>query len=77
MSSDANKYEARVTKMTVGIVGEPTFDELAIDIEIEDEAGGEYLVLTPKGEALSIVSVEHWAVLRDAIDKMIATLRDN
>ncbi len=76
MSSDTTKYESRVTKMTVGIAGEPIFNDLAIDIEIEDEAAGEYLVLKPSGEALSIVSPEHWAVLRDAIDKMVATMRD-
>jgi hypothetical protein len=67
----------RVTKWTIVPDDEPIFSEMATDIEITDDAGGEYLTITQHGEGCGAIKVdpEEWAELRGAIDKAVKECR--
>lgn len=47
--SKNQKYETRVTRVTVLPEGEPVFSERATHIEIEDEAAGEFVKVSQEG----------------------------
>ena len=71
-------YETRTTRLVVLRQGAELFDESATTVEIEDEAAGEFIILSQshmdKHSMLKIVP-EEWPRLRDAIDKMVAECR--
>ena len=72
-------YETRITKVTVLPKGEPLFHEGATQIEIVDEAGGEYLEVSQcsdKNEGKILIDPYEWPVLKKAIDKMIKECRE-
>jgi hypothetical protein len=70
------KYETRILKVGVMREGLALYDELQTTVEIEDEGGGEFVVLsqTPSGvkedQKISI-DVSEWPTLRKAIDDMV------
>lgn len=75
-------YVQRATKLTVLPMGDPIFSELATDIEVEDEGGGEFLIISQtsgnvnrRTNSISI-SPEEWPAIRDAIESMLAGLRE-
>lgn len=72
--------EIRVLEIAVVPPGEPTFNEMATRIRIEDEAGGEFVVIrqqTLKAKPGEIeIDPKEWPVLRDAIERMINECRD-
>jgi hypothetical protein len=75
-----DKYEIRVTKLSVIPPGEPIFSDQATHVEIQDEAGGEYLSVQQNHEESRIqifIDRKQWPQLRDAIDFMIGECRDN
>jgi hypothetical protein len=61
--------------MTVGPENVPIFNESNFVLTIEDEAGGEYLVLRSNQECLENgeikIDPEEWEELKEAIDTMI------
>jgi hypothetical protein len=70
------KYETRILK--VGFMDEKQyiFDEGVTFIEIADEGGGEFIVLTqnePTGDPKRTISIDavEWPTLRKAIDDMV------
>ena len=62
-------YETRTTKMIVGVKGEQIFCESITEVEIIDEAAGEFLEVSQEGGKLRF-DAEEWPHVRDAIDKM-------
>jgi hypothetical protein len=60
----------RITKITILPQGEPIFSEQATHVEIEDEAGGEFITVSqPNGGKIGIEYGE-WLELRTVIGKM-------
>lgn len=64
----------RITRLTVLPPGAPLFSEMATDVLIDDEAAGEFVVVSQEGRVgagkISIDPAE-WPALRDAIERMI------
>jgi len=68
-------YETRTTKMIVGVKGEQIFDDSVTEIEIVDEAGGEFLEIRQEGDKLRF-DAEEWPHVRDAVEKMFKLCRN-
>jgi len=69
--------ERRVTQLTVAPQGEPIFHERSYRVEIDDEAGGEFVVVRSQCEGDGKVSIDKsdWPALRDAINRMVVECR--
>ena len=71
-------YETRTLSIIVLPEGESIFSEMATTITIEDEAGGEFVVVEQSAHVdagkIRIDSTE-WPALRAAIDRMILECR--
>ena len=68
-------YETRTTKMIVGVKGEQIFDDSITEIEIVDEAAGEFLEISQDEQKLRF-DAEEWPHVRDAIEKMFKLCRN-
>jgi hypothetical protein len=70
-------YETRTTKMIVGVKGEQIFDDSVTEIEIVDEAAGEFLEVSQEdgGQKLRF-DPEEWPHVRDAVEKMFKLCRN-
>lgn len=72
------KQKARVTRIVLVPDGEPLFSETATTVEIEDEAGGEFVEVSQHGftDAGKIqINPEEWPALRAAINRMVRECR--
>lgn len=73
------KYESRITRYTIAPVDEPIFSEMATHIEIEDESGGEFVVIGQCNEHSKdgkiAIDPEEWPLIRDTVEKLMATLK--
>ena len=70
--------EVRATQWTITPTGKPIFDERAITLCIEDEAGGEFLTIRNGDESNGgsfRFDPEEWPVLRALIDEAIKGVR--
>jgi len=70
------KYETRILKVAVMDAKQSIFDEGVTFVEIDDEAGGEFVVLTqnePTGDPKRTISIDviEWPEVRKAIDDMV------
>jgi len=70
-----SKHETRIMKVAVMREGASIFDEGVFFVEITDESGGEFLILTQNkftGDAPGIpIDRTEWPELRKAIDDMV------
>lgn len=74
---DVDELEQRVTRVTVAPIGKPIFSDRAFRVEIDDEAGGEFVIIcanTDNGRDVAI-DPSDWPMLRAAIDQMIGECR--
>lgn len=74
----SKEYETRVTSWTVAPKGEPTFSEMATVVSIDDEAAGEYVVVSQQGRVdlgKIAIDVNEWPALRAAINEAISECR--
>lgn len=72
------EMETRTLKIALVPVGEAIFHERTVTVEIEDEAGGEFVVLRQEVgdyERKFSIDPDEWPRLRDAIDQVIAWCR--
>ena len=71
------KYIKRAIKWTVVREKEPLFDELATDIEIVDEAAGEFVEVKQHVEGNGKIQIdgEEWPAIREAIDCAVKLCR--
>lgn len=69
--------EKRMTKITLTPEGEPIFCEEGWDIEIDDEAGGEFVVVRSNMAGYDKIAInpDEWESLRDAIEEMVKACR--
>ena len=79
MTAPSERYEARVTRVTVCPVGARLFSERGTSIELADEAGGEYVKVTQHadagdGKTIGIEPAE-WPTVRDAIEALLDNVR--
>ena len=68
------EYVTRTKTLIVLPDGEPIFSERATEIYIEDDAGGEYVVIDQSGnERENGVAVwrSDWPAIRDAVEKLL------
>lgn len=74
------QYETRPISWIVAPAGEPTFSERATIIEIDDEAGGEFVVIRQQTDQQHdqriAFDADEWPVLRRAIDYAVKQCRD-
>jgi hypothetical protein len=71
-------YETRMTRFVVLPKDTPLFSRCATMIEIDDEGGGEYLVISQHPDAGSQrikIDRTEWPDICKAIDRMIAECR--
>ena len=68
-------YETRTTKMIIGVKGQQIFDDSVTEIEIVDEAAGEFLEISQEGGKLRF-DPEEWPHVRDAVEKMFKLCRN-
>lgn len=73
-------HEIRVTRVHVVPQGDVLFSEQAFQVEIADDAGGEYVIVT--GDALNAldsgqiaINPAEWPTLRRAINRMVKECR--
>lgn len=72
-------YEIRTMSLMVKPVDQPIFSELATTVSIDDEAAGEFVVVSQHGApemGKIAINPGEWPMLRQAIDQMIAQCRD-
>lgn len=68
------KYTTKPIKWVHTPEGHPLFSELATEVEIEDEAAGEFVVIRQIREDSSCeirIDAEEWKTLRSVIDKAV------
>lgn len=69
------KYTSKPIKWVHTPEGHPLFSELATEVEIEDEAAGEFVVIRqhPEHENSQEIRIEpnEWKTLRSVIDKAV------
>jgi len=68
-------YETRTTKLIVGVKGQQIFDDSITEIEIVDEAAGEFLEISQEVGKLRF-DAEEWPHVRDAVEKMFKLCRN-
>ena len=61
--------------MIVAVKGQQIFDDSVTEIEIVDEAAGEFLEISQEGDKLRF-DAEEWPHVRDAIEKMFKMCRN-
>ena len=70
------QYETRILAMIVLPEGEAIFCERATIIRLEDESGGEFIVIEQHPDAKDAqqiaINPEEWPTIRAAIDDMVA-----
>lgn len=68
-------YITRTTKLTIVPSGEPLYSDRATSIEIDDEAGGEFIRVNQSGDSVRQGTIafdpEEWSSIRAAIDLMV------
>ena len=74
-------YVVRIKTLAVLPEGDPLFSERCTEITIDDESGGEFVLLRQSGafrEGNEIaINPEEWPKLRDAIDGMVAQCKES
>ena len=75
------KYITRTLKICILPENEPIFSEMATDIEIEDEAAGEYVKVTQTGGSVEcgkslLITAEEWPQIKAGIEQMLAECRE-
>lgn len=71
------KYDQRCTAMTVVPEGKPLYSEMATEVKIIDEGGGEFIEVTQTQSEYSTIRIDpkEWPALRVVINRMVANTR--
>lgn len=66
-----------VTEVAVLMEGRELFDESVTRIRIDDEGGGEFVVISQTKDASAQIKIDphEWPTVREAIDEMLARCR--
>jgi hypothetical protein len=72
-------YETRTLKIAVCVKGEPIFHEGTTEIEIVDEAAGEFLKIKQSDDDTEQATIKidpiEWPMIKAGIDKMMKECR--
>ena len=68
-------YETRTTKIIVGVKGDQIFSESITEVEIIDEAAGEFLEISQDNVKLRF-DKDEWPHIRSAVNKMFKLCRN-
>lgn len=68
------KYTTRCTAITVLPEGDKVFSEMATEISIVDEGGGEFIEVTQLGGTIR-VDPKEWPAIRSAINRMMKGIK--
>jgi len=75
------QIESRPRAWIVAPMGHPQYSEQVTHVDIEDDAGGEFVVVRQStdehGPQRVSFDPDEWPVLRQTIDKAMAICRDN
>jgi hypothetical protein len=69
-----NRYKTRVTRIVILPDGETVYSEMATTVEIDDESGGEFVIVSQDARSdLGKIAInpEEWPALRAAINRMV------
>ncbi len=73
-------YETRTTRIHVLPEGAPIYDERGFSVEIEDDAGGEFVVVNCHDDQCAGGQIRldpsDWPALREAISRMVQECRE-
>lgn len=74
------EFQTRITRLTILPVNEPIFSPYATQVEIEDEAAGEFVVIRQDGDDARAgkiaIGPEEWPDIKAAIDQLMKDLRN-
>lgn len=73
------EYETRALSIIVLPKDAKVFDERCTTITVEDESGGEFVIVSQRGNVDRgdiAINPEEWPMLRSAIDRMISECRE-
>ena len=74
-------YHLRPIKFIVAPAGEPTFSERATTVELDDEGGGEFLVVRQNteehGEQRIAFDADEWPHIRRAINRAVRARQED
>ncbi|WP_252178364.1 hypothetical protein [Endozoicomonas sp. 4G] len=76
--SKAKKYECRATQYSVSRRGDPIYADGTTRIDIDDESGGEFIVLAQSSlhrDARITIDPAEWPLVRKAIDRLVKACR--
>lgn len=68
-------YETRTTKIIVGVKGDQIFSDSITEVEIVDEAAGEFVEISQHDKKLRF-DADEWPHVRAAINKMFKLCRN-
>jgi hypothetical protein len=75
------KYQVRPIKWAIGPENHPLFSERVTIVELDDEAGGEFVVIRQQtdqpGDQRIAIDTDEWPTLRRAIDHAVKQCRDS
>jgi hypothetical protein len=80
MNDEMKPYITRTLKIAILPESESIFSERCTTIEIEDQSGGEYLVVTQNSMSSAVkeqqieIDSEEWTPLKEAIDRMFVEI---
>lgn len=70
----------RITQLTIAPEGEPIFSEKAFVVQIEDDAGGEFLSVRCHDDQCKSGEIRidpaEWPALREAINRMVKECKE-
>ena len=71
------KYNTRCTSITVVPEGEKIFSEMATEISITDEGGGEFLEITQTHSECGTIRIDpkEWPAIRSAVNRMMKGIK--
>lgn len=74
---NTDKFEERMTRLVIAPKGEPIFSERATTVEIDDESGGEFVVIYQHLGDYGKIAIDptEWPAIRAAVEKMIGLCR--
>ena len=64
------QYIAQITAVSIRQEGEPIFDETAITVRIEDEGGGQFIVVEQDCKQIRF-DADEWPLIRDEIEAAV------
>lgn len=71
------KYDQRCTAMALVPEGKPLYSEMATEVKIVDEGGGEFIEVTQTQDECGTIRIDpkEWPALRSVINRMVANTR--